>query len=62
LELPQQWKEYVIVPIVKIVIKLTVVIRGISLLPTTYNILSRILISMLTVYIDEIIGDQQCGF
>jgi len=35
---------------------------GISLLPTTYKILSNILLSMLTPYAEEIIGDHQCGF
>jgi len=36
--------------------------KGISLLPTTYKILSNILLSRLTPYIDEITGDHQCGF
>ena len=36
--------------------------RGISLLPTTYKILSNILLSRLTPYTKEIIGDHQCGF
>jgi len=36
--------------------------RGISLLPTTDNILSNILLSSLTLYAEEIIGDYQCGF
>jgi len=36
--------------------------RGISLLPTTYKILSNILLSRLTPYAEEIIGDHQCGF
>jgi len=36
--------------------------RGISLLPTTYKILSNILLSKLIPYAKEIIGDQQCGF
>ena len=31
---------------------------GISLLPTTYNILSNILLSRLTPYVKEIIGDH----
>jgi hypothetical protein len=29
---------------------------------TSYNILSNILLSRLTPYVDEIIGDHQCGF
>jgi hypothetical protein len=36
--------------------------RGISLLPTTYKILSNILLSRLVPYAKEIIGDYQCGF
>jgi sorting nexin-29 len=36
--------------------------RGISLLPTSYKILSNILLSRLITYADEIIGDHQCGF
>jgi hypothetical protein len=35
---------------------------GISLLPTTYKLLSSILFSRLTPYAEEIIGDHQCGF
>jgi hypothetical protein len=36
--------------------------RGLSLLPTTHKILSGILYSRLTPYVDKIIGDHQCGF
>ena len=36
--------------------------RGISLLPTSYKILSNILLSRLIPYGKEIIGDHQCGF
>jgi hypothetical protein len=36
--------------------------RGVSLLSTSYKILSNILLSSLTPYADEIIGDHQCGF
>jgi hypothetical protein len=36
--------------------------RGISLLSTSYKIFSNILLSRLTPYVDEIIGDHQCGF
>jgi hypothetical protein len=35
--------------------------RGISLLSTSYKILSSILLSRLSPYIDEIIGDHQFG-
>ena len=38
------------------------VVVGISLLPTTYKILSNILLSRLIPYAKEIIGDHQCGF
>jgi hypothetical protein len=36
--------------------------RGISMLSNTYRILSNILLARLTPYVDEIIGDHQCGF
>jgi hypothetical protein len=36
--------------------------RGISLLSTSYKILSNILLSRLIPYGDEIIGYHQCGF
>jgi hypothetical protein len=35
--------------------------RGKSLLRTTYKIVSNILLSRLTPYAEEIIGDYQCG-
>ena len=35
---------------------------GITILSNTYNILSNILLSMLTPYAKEIFGDHQCGF
>jgi hypothetical protein len=36
--------------------------RGISLLSTTYKIISNILLSRLTPCAEEIIGDHHCGF
>jgi len=36
--------------------------RGISLLPTTYKILSNILLSRLIPYAEETTGDHQCEF
>jgi hypothetical protein len=36
--------------------------RGISLFSTTYKILLSILLSRLTPYAEEIIGDHQSGF
>jgi hypothetical protein len=62
-ELPDQWKESVIVPVHKKGDKTYCNnYRGISLLSTSYKMLSNILISRLGQYIDEIIGDHQCGF
>jgi hypothetical protein len=62
-ELPQQWKEYIIVPIYKKGYKTDCNNdRGISLLSTAYKILSNILLARLTSYVNEIIGDHQCGF
>jgi len=62
-ELSQELKESIIVPISKKGDKTDCSnYRGISLLPTTYKILSDILLSRLTPYAEEIIGDHQCGF
>ena len=62
-KLPEEWKESIIVPIHKKVDKTDCNnYRGISLLPTTYKIFSNILLSRLTPYAKEIIGDHQCGF
>jgi hypothetical protein len=36
--------------------------RGISLLSTAYKILSNILLARLTPYVNEVIGNYQCGF
>jgi hypothetical protein len=62
-ELPEQWKESIIVPSYKKGDKMdSSNYRGISLLSTSYKILSNILLSRLIPYADEIIGDHQCGF
>ena len=62
-ELPEEWKELIIVHIHKKGDKTDCNnYRGISLLPTTYKILSNILLSRVTSYTEEIIGDHQCGF
>jgi hypothetical protein len=62
-ELPHQWKESIMVPIHKKGDKTDCSnYRGISLLPTSYKILSNIPLARLTPYTDEIIGDHQCGF
>ncbi|KAJ4452301.1 hypothetical protein ANN_03821 [Periplaneta americana] len=60
---PEQWKESIIVPIFKKGDKTNCGnFRGISLLLTSYKILSNILLRRLTPYVDEIIGHHQCGF
>jgi len=60
---PNEWKESIIVPIHKKGDKTDCNnYRGISLLPTTYKILSNILLSRLIPNVKEIIGDHQCGF
>ena len=62
-ELPEEWKQSIIIPIHKKGVKTDYNnYRGISILPTTYKILSNILLSMLIPYAKEIMGDHQCGF
>jgi hypothetical protein len=62
-EIPQQWNESIIVPIYKKGDKTECNnYQGISLLSTAYKILSNILLGRLTPYVNEVIGDQQCGF
>jgi hypothetical protein len=62
-KLLHQWKESIVVPIHKKGDKTECSnYRGISSLPTSYKMLSNILISTLIPYADEIIGDHQCGF
>jgi len=62
-ELLEEWKEPIIVPIYKKGDKTNCSnYRGISLLSSTYNILSNILLSRLTPYAEEITGGNQRGF
>jgi hypothetical protein len=62
-ELPDQWKESIIISVHRKGDKTDCNnYRGISLLSTSHKILSNILLSRLGPYIDEIIGDLQCGF
>jgi len=62
-KLPEEWKESIIVPIHTKGDKTDCNnYRGISILTTTYKILSNILFSRLIPYAKEIIGDHQCGF
>jgi hypothetical protein len=62
-ELPDEWKGSIIVPVHKKGDKTDCVnYRGISLPSISYKIISNILLSRLSPYIDEIIGDHQCWF
>jgi hypothetical protein len=62
-ELPDQWKESTIVPIHKKGDKTDCNnYHGISLLSTSYKMLSNILLLRLSQHVDEIIGDHQRGF
>jgi hypothetical protein len=62
-ELPHQWKESILVPIHKQGDKTDCSnYQGISLLSTSYKILSNILLSRPIPYPDEITGEHQCGF
>jgi hypothetical protein len=62
-ELPDQSKESIIVPVHKRGDKTACNnYRGISLLSTSYKIISNIILSRLSLYIDEIVGDHHCRF
>jgi hypothetical protein len=62
-ELPLQWKESTMVPTHKKGDQTDCSnYRGISLLSTSYKILSNTLLARLTPYADEIMGDHQCEF
>jgi hypothetical protein len=58
-ELPDQWKESIIVPAHKKGKKTDCSnYHGILLLSTSYKILSNIFLSRLSSYMDEVFGDQ----
>jgi hypothetical protein len=62
-ELPQQWKEFIILSNHNKGDEAdNRNYHGILLLSITYKILCNILPSRLTPYIDEITGNHQCGF
>jgi hypothetical protein len=62
-ELPQQWKESVIIPIHNKGDNTDCNnYRGISFLSTAYKILSNIILARLTPYVNEVTGDHQCEF
>ena len=61
--MPQEWKESIIVPTHKKGDRMDCNnYRGISLLSTSYKIHSNILLSIMTPYANEIIGEYQRGF
>jgi hypothetical protein len=61
-ELPQKWKESIIVPIYKKGDKTHGNnYRGISLLSNAYKILYNILQTRLSPFVNDVIGDHQCG-
>jgi hypothetical protein len=62
-ELPDQWKESVIIQVHKKGDKIGCNnYHGISVLSTSYKTLWNILLSRLSPHIHEIIGDHHCGF
>ena len=62
-ELPEDWKELIIVPLDTKGDKTDCSsYRGVVILSTTYKSLSKILLSRLTSYAEEIVGYHQCGF
>jgi len=61
--LPEEWKETIILPLSKKGDKTDCNnYRGISFLSTAYKILSNILLSRLIIYVEEIVGDNPCGY
>jgi hypothetical protein len=61
-ELPDQWKERIIVPVHKNGNKTDCNnYRGMSMLSASYKIISNILLSILVPYMDKIIGNHQRG-
>jgi hypothetical protein len=61
-ELSKQWKSLLLYLFIRRVTKLTSNCKGISLLSTSYKILSNILLSRLTPNVDKITGDHLYGF
>jgi hypothetical protein len=62
-ELPEEWKESIIVPIYNLGDKTDCSnYRSMSILSSTHKILSNILLSKLSPHTEEIIGDRQCGY
>ncbi|KAL4113759.1 hypothetical protein QTP88_017332 [Uroleucon formosanum] len=61
--IPEEWKTAIICPIFKKGNSTkTENYRGISLLDTCYKILTTLILERLNPYIEEIVGNYQCGF
>lgn len=61
--MPENWKKVVIIPIHKKGDKTECEnYRGISLLNSVYKIFSKVLLSRINPYIEENLGEYQCGF
>jgi hypothetical protein len=60
--MPKEWSVAVICPIHKNEKTICSNYRGISLLSVIYKVFSKILAKRLNPYIEEILGDYQCGF
>jgi hypothetical protein len=62
-ELPQQWKESITVPIYEEGYKTDCNnYQGIFFFSPVHKNVSNILLARLTPYVNEVIGDHQCGF
>ena len=61
--MPENWKVSIVVPFYKKDEETNSSnYRGITLLSTTYKILSKLLLLRPAPYAEEVIGDHQCGF
>jgi hypothetical protein len=61
--LPEQWKQLIVVLVYEEGDKTDFRnYRDVSILSTTYKILSNVLLERLTPYTEEITGDNKCGF
>jgi sorting nexin-29 len=62
-QFPEQWKEYIIILVYKKGDRIDCSnYQGVSLLSASYNMLSNILLSRLSPYLDETFGNHHCGF